>query len=489
MTAGPRRRTATLALGAALAALLTPLAPSSPAHADSFTFTSTDSFVIDDETTPWPSSLYVSGLPIDGVYDVDVQLTGLSHTWPEDLDVVLIAPDGTAGIVMSDQGGSTAVDGVDLVIDDSAATAPGVPLTSGTYRPADDDTDPTDADLDDEATTSLRDLALRTPANGYWDLYVWDDTLDEYGTLDGWSLTFRTATAPTITGPVPGTPVGSHDVEVRGAGTAGSRIFVQADEAAPVAVDVTAAGTWSRTFSGLGDGVHRFRASLSPLVGSSTTAWTNAVVDTVAPTGSLVMQTVVGSAGITSRQRVYLKVTPSEPLAGIRVSNDGEPLGVLIPDNGAPAPWLLADRDGARRIFVQLVDKAGNTSTALLTDSVTLERVAPRVNRTWPPSGATGVSRAKVVRARFDDFVHPNPGAGLSYLAQVYRVGSTRPLPAVVRYDRDSATVKVLPQKLLRADTRYKVVVGGFLDDAGNFLDQDPSRSGTQHKVWRFRTR
>src|SRR5215213_4164699 len=52
---------------------------------------------------PYPSPIAVSGLG-GTVTDVNVTLKGLSYPSPPDLDVLLVAPDGTNLIVMSDVG-------------------------------------------------------------------------------------------------------------------------------------------------------------------------------------------------------------------------------------------------------------------------------------------------------------------------------------------------------------------------------------------------
>jgi hypothetical protein len=90
----------------------------------------------------YPAPIAVSG--VDGsVTDVDVTLRGLQHTYPDDLDVLVIGPAGQRALVKADKGGATDVAGLNLVLDDEAA-APlpdqGV-LQSGTFRPADSDAD------------------------------------------------------------------------------------------------------------------------------------------------------------------------------------------------------------------------------------------------------------------------------------------------------------------------------------------------------------
>ena len=112
-----------------------------------FTPPSSPTFAI-QPLQPYPSTITVSGLT-GVITDVNVLLNDIRYTFPEDLDVLLVHPDGTSVLVMSDAGGneddtpSPAVD-VDLILDQQAPNP--LPLdaqlTSGTFRPTDDDDDP-----------------------------------------------------------------------------------------------------------------------------------------------------------------------------------------------------------------------------------------------------------------------------------------------------------------------------------------------------------
>ena len=75
-------------------------------------------------TAPYPSPITVTGLP-SRVTDVNVTLGGLTHTFPGDLDFLLVGPGGQQATIMSDAGGSSGIDLVDLTLDDEAAA----PLT------------------------------------------------------------------------------------------------------------------------------------------------------------------------------------------------------------------------------------------------------------------------------------------------------------------------------------------------------------------------
>ena len=72
--------------------------------------------------TPYPSTCVVSGVT-GTVSDVNVNLNGMSHTYPDDVDMLLVSPDGQNAIFMSDAGGGTAIVSCNLTIDDEAATA------------------------------------------------------------------------------------------------------------------------------------------------------------------------------------------------------------------------------------------------------------------------------------------------------------------------------------------------------------------------------
>ena len=68
----------------------------------------------------YPSDIAVAGLT-GVVLDVDVQINGLNHTWPDDIDMLLVGPGGQNLILMSDVGSSFDLVNVNLVFDDSAA--------------------------------------------------------------------------------------------------------------------------------------------------------------------------------------------------------------------------------------------------------------------------------------------------------------------------------------------------------------------------------
>lgn len=144
---------------------------------------------------PYPSSIVVSNL--NGVVGkVTVTLNGLSHAYPDDLDVLLVSPDGHAALLMSDAGGGNRINYVTLTFDDAAATSlpNDTQVTSGTYKPSDfppADVFPAPAPAG-PYTAELSVLNHGNP-NGTWSLFVQDDWIGDLGALEGgWSLNITT---------------------------------------------------------------------------------------------------------------------------------------------------------------------------------------------------------------------------------------------------------------------------------------------------------
>jgi subtilisin-like proprotein convertase family protein/fibronectin type 3 domain-containing protein len=106
------------------------------------------------------------------ILDVNVVLGSITHTYDGDLDIFLIAPDGTRVELTTDNGG-TGENFTNTVFDDAAATAitAGTAPFTGSFRPE----------------GSLATLNGKTAA-GTWTLEVTDDASGDTGTLNSWSL-------------------------------------------------------------------------------------------------------------------------------------------------------------------------------------------------------------------------------------------------------------------------------------------------------------
>jgi hypothetical protein len=146
---------------------------------------------------PYPSTILVTNLG-GWVSKVSVTLSNLAHTWPDDLDILLVGPGGQKVMLMSDAVGDSTYGFTNLTLtfDDNASLA--LPqsgaITSGAYRPTDfDQRDllPAPAPLGPYGTNLS--VFVHTNVNGLWSLYIADDYPPaEDGVLaNGWSLRFE----------------------------------------------------------------------------------------------------------------------------------------------------------------------------------------------------------------------------------------------------------------------------------------------------------
>jgi len=146
--------------------------------------------------TPYPATVEVSGLP-GNTTKVTVGLNMFNHTFPDDVDVLLVSPTGQKVVIFSDVGGSTDVVNLNFTLDDAAAMAlpDSGPLVSGTFRPTNIGLTDTFAAPAPPAPygTMLSDFNGVSP-NGTWSLYVVDDLTGDLGNFNGgFSLTITTA--------------------------------------------------------------------------------------------------------------------------------------------------------------------------------------------------------------------------------------------------------------------------------------------------------
>jgi len=155
--------------------------------------------------TPYPSSINVTGLT-GTVLKVTATLTGYSHAFSDDVDVLLVGPAGQKVLLMSDAGGGAAPSNINLTFDDAAATAvpDGAPIVSGTFRPANYEGTASDAfAAPAPAGPYATVLAAFNGANpnGTWSLFVRDDFSGFAGSISGgWRLNIQTAVPACCTG-------------------------------------------------------------------------------------------------------------------------------------------------------------------------------------------------------------------------------------------------------------------------------------------------
>jgi len=164
------------------------------ASVNQFTYSNTNSITIRDNNTasPYPSSITVPSVS-GTVTKVTVTITGLSHTYPDDIRMLLVGPTGQTCYFMGEKGGDPDVSGVNLTFDDGAGSElpEDTQITSGTYRPSPTYTQydfPSPAPATPYGTT-LYGYSEKDPA-GTWSLYVWDYSGSDSGSISGgWQLT------------------------------------------------------------------------------------------------------------------------------------------------------------------------------------------------------------------------------------------------------------------------------------------------------------
>ncbi len=158
------------------------------------------------EATPYPASLEVSGLA-GTIADVNVTIAGLSHPFPDDLDMLLVGPLGQSVLLMADVGGRQPASAVTITFDDSAPAALGdrARLGSRSARPSSGTAlgggNCCGFEGGPPAPETAPDPALSvfdgTDPNGTWSLFVFDDTGGDFGSIDGgWSLEISLVEAP-----------------------------------------------------------------------------------------------------------------------------------------------------------------------------------------------------------------------------------------------------------------------------------------------------
>jgi hypothetical protein len=204
--------------------------------------------------------------------------------------------------------------------------------------------------------------------------------------------------------------------------------------------------------------------------------------DAAGPGGTVAVD---DGAARTRTRTVELDLSATDPAPGtgvssMRLSNDGASYGPWVP-YAATTSWQLGTGDGAKGVFVQFRDGAGNVSETAR-DTIVLDTRAPRAKKSLPA----------------DDVRQVGPGAKLKVWASERLAPSTvkattvkltrgdDPVAAKVTYVAKKSQVVVDPKQALEPGT-YRLKVTTRVEDlAGNRWDQR-SASGRQPLVVRFR--
>jgi len=160
------------------------------------TFANNSPITITDNTNAavYPSVINVTNVAYP-IFKVTVTLIGLTHTFTDDLDILLVGPGGQKVMLMSDAGRAGDLNSVDLTFDDGAGVflPDATQINPGTYLPTDyemGENMPNPAPAS-PYPTNLSSFNGSNP-NGSWSLYIRDDVDGDFGSLQGWSLQIET---------------------------------------------------------------------------------------------------------------------------------------------------------------------------------------------------------------------------------------------------------------------------------------------------------
>ena len=182
-------------------------------------------------STPYPSTLVVAGLPAS-IGHLRVRLNAVSHTFPADIDALLVGPGGQKVMLMSGAWNAFSSSPATLTFEDGAQRPPllGAPVT-GTYSPANysETSFPAPAGPYGTALSAFNG----TNPNGTWSLYVFDNSGGDSGTISGFSLVFSAPTddylpsSGQLVFPIGGPATQTVSVPINGDGTTeGNETFV-----------------------------------------------------------------------------------------------------------------------------------------------------------------------------------------------------------------------------------------------------------------------
>jgi len=145
----------------------------------------------------YPAAITVSGFKRARIKDVNVRIPAFVHDFPQDVDLLLVGPQGQQAIIFSDVGGNTPTTNPrDVTLDDEATQAltENGSLVSGTFTPTNvggGDEFPAPAPAISATVGSNLSVFDGTNPNGEWQLFVADDASGDGGVFlaPGWTIT------------------------------------------------------------------------------------------------------------------------------------------------------------------------------------------------------------------------------------------------------------------------------------------------------------
>jgi subtilisin-like proprotein convertase family protein len=181
------------AVAAAVCALVVPAA----AQAETFTTDFAPAIVFADNAlaSPYPGELKVEGG--DGeIADINVRLV-LNHTFPDDMDIAIVSPEGSATVLMSDVCLGDSLNNAVIVLDEQAADPipdNGPCAAGGTFQPTNQSGGADNFQVPGPSGLQAANLNVFNgeDPNGRWQIFASDDAMGNVGAINGWKLTITT---------------------------------------------------------------------------------------------------------------------------------------------------------------------------------------------------------------------------------------------------------------------------------------------------------
>jgi len=410
------------------------------------TFTNPAAITITNPTgSPYPSNLAVSGLPTTGVSVRSVVLTGVSHTWSDDVDILLQSPTGQNVILMSDVGGASVITNATYSFTDAGAPMGTGANPTGTYRPT-NLVGTLGVEPDNWPAPGPGTVAQPAPAlslftgdmNGTWKLFVVDDAAGDNGTISGgYSIAFNVPIAPCTS------PARTVVVTVNQPTTVTTQPVNQTictDKVATFTVVAGGSGPFSYQWQVSTDGGNTYsNVNNTGVYSGATTATLTITAPPVSMNGYFYRVIVNGAApcaSVTSFQ-VRLAVNPLPVVAITPVYSALFPgmtttlTSTVTPNAAATYTWI---RDG-----VTLTSGSQGVLSGIGTGTlrVDVDGMGLYSLRVTDVNGCTNTSNSAVVKdsASGRCFIYPNPTSG-QFQVRYYSIAGNNNLPrGIVVYD------------------------------------------------------
>jgi hypothetical protein len=249
-------------------------------------------------------------------------------------------------------------------------------------------------------------------------------------------------------------------------------------------------GAWSIALSGVSDGSHSYTAKAIDSVGNTSAASRarSITVDAKAPLAPVITYPAQGTR---LNYRSFSLSGTAEAGAKVELFEGALSKGTATADTYGK--WKIAlsgVSEGSHSYTAKATDASGNTSAPSSIRTVIVDTTKPKVTSVDPAENATAVVPDANIYVTFSEAMKATTINTTTF--KLFKEGSTTAITASVSYDPISkkATLNPYPysHERLEPEVTYKAVVTtGAKDLAGNALDQNPTLTGNQNKVWFFK--